>query len=232
MIDWQASKILISFYKTNFLSFIGCHYGFPKNFKITKFSLSQSPPGTEKVQQISELWIEYKKSYWDSKMQPSCLNHLVLLTFNLWCQLRGVITFEWVINLCWNFQDNIISYIPFMWKSFIKILDGSCPALVHLTWNEPLFYFEGLQLWRHFLFLQLQVSETILQYVLYFHSSLKISSWIFLFKLLNLNSLTLKRHNSFQNWNNRKAPHVFVTIPLIFKLQQEVLKFNDDLRKL
>ena len=138
MIDWQASKILISFYKTNFLSFIGCHYGFPKNFKITKFSLSQSPLGTEKVQQISELWIEYKKSYWDSKMQPSCLNHLVLLTFNLWCQLRGVITFEWVINLCWNFQDNLISYIPFISHiyHYIKIWDGSCPALVHLTWKN------------------------------------------------------------------------------------------------
>ena len=37
--------------------------------------------------------------------------------------------------------------------------------------------------------------------------------------------LTLKRHNSFQNENNRKATHV-APRPLIFKLQQEVLKFN------
>ena len=33
-----------------------------------------------------------------------------------------------------------------------------------------------------------------------------------------------KRHNSFQNQNNRKVTHSFA---LIFKLQQEVLKFND-----
>ena len=40
-------------------------------------------------------------------------------------------------------------------------------------------------------------------------------------------SLTLKRHNSFQNENNRKATHSFAPRSLIFKLQQEVLKFND-----
>ena len=39
--------------------------------------------------------------------------------------------------------------------------------------------------------------------------------------------LTLKRHNSFQNKNNTKATHSFAPRPLIFKLQQEVLKFND-----
>ena len=30
-----------------------------------------------------------------------------------------------------------------------------------------------------------------------------------------------------QNYNNRKATHSFAPRPLIFKLQQEVLKFND-----
>ena len=39
--------------------------------------------------------------------------------------------------------------------------------------------------------------------------------------------LTLKRHNSFQNENNRKATQHFAPGPLLFKLQQEVLKFND-----
>ena len=68
-------------------------------------------------------------------MQRSCLNDLLLI-FNLWCQLIGFIFFEWVISLCWNFQDNLISYIPFIWKSFIKIWNGSCAALVHLTWND------------------------------------------------------------------------------------------------
>ena len=38
---------------------------------------------------------------------------------------------------------------------------------------------------------------------------------------------TLKRHNSFQNESNRKATHRFTSRPLIFKLQHEVLKFND-----
>ena len=42
-----------------------------------------------------------------------------------------------------------------------------------------------------------------------------------------MDSLTLKRHNSFQNKNNRKVTHVFTPRPLFFKLQQEALKFND-----
>ena len=36
-----------------------------------------------------------------------------------------------------------------------------------------------------------------------------------------------KRHNSFQNENNRKPTHSFPPRPLIFKLQREVLKFSD-----
>ena len=35
-----------------------------------------------------------------------------------------------------------------------------------------------------------------------------------------------ERHNSFQNENNTKATHSFALTPLIFTLQQEVLKFN------
>ena len=42
-----------------------------------------------------------------------------------------------------------------------------------------------------------------------------------------MDSLTLKRDNSFQNQNNRKATHSFAPRTLILKLQQEVLKFND-----
>ena len=42
-----------------------------------------------------------------------------------------------------------------------------------------------------------------------------------------MDSLTLKRCNSFQNKNNRKATHSFAPRPLIFKLQQEVSKIND-----
>ena len=42
-----------------------------------------------------------------------------------------------------------------------------------------------------------------------------------------MDSLILKQHSSFQNQNNRKATHSFAPRPLIFKLQKEVLKFND-----
>ena len=42
-----------------------------------------------------------------------------------------------------------------------------------------------------------------------------------------MDSLPLKRHNSFQNQNNRKSTHSSTPRPLIFKLQQEVLKFNN-----
>ena len=58
-----------------------------------------------------------------------------------------------------------------------------------------------------------------------FDSVLYSLKFIFLFK--NLDSLTLKRHNSFQNYNNGKATQSFAPRPLIFNLQQEVLKFND-----
>ena len=42
-----------------------------------------------------------------------------------------------------------------------------------------------------------------------------------------MGSLTLKRHNSFQNQINRKATHGFAPARLIFKLQQEVLEFDN-----
>ena len=37
-----------------------------------------------------------------------------------------------------------------------------------------------------------------------------------------MGSLTLKRHNYFQNQNNRKATHNFAPRPPTFKLQQEI----------
>ena len=42
-----------------------------------------------------------------------------------------------------------------------------------------------------------------------------------------MNSLTLKRHNSFQDQNNGKAIHSFAPRPLLFKLKREILIFND-----
>ena len=43
----------------------------------------------------------------------------------------------------------------------------------------------------------------------------------------NMDPLTLECHNSFQNENNRKDIHTFASRPLIFKLQEEVLKTNE-----
>ena len=42
-----------------------------------------------------------------------------------------------------------------------------------------------------------------------------------------MDCLNLRRHNSFQNENDRKATHSFAPRPLIFKLQQELLQFNN-----
>ena len=42
-----------------------------------------------------------------------------------------------------------------------------------------------------------------------------------------MDSLALKRHNSFQNYISRKASYAFAPRPLVFQLQQEALKFND-----
>ena len=50
---------------------------------------------------------------------------------------------------------------------------------------------------------------------------------VYIFVQQNAWALTLKRHNSFQNQNNRKATHSFAPRSLIFKLQREVSKFND-----
>ena len=41
-----------------------------------------------------------------------------------------------------------------------------------------------------------------------------------------MDTFTLKRHNPFQNNNNRKTTHSFGLRPLIFKLEQEVWNFN------
>ena len=53
-----------------------------------------------------------------------------------------------------------------------------------------------------------------------------LSKFTFLFSKKH-GHFTLKRLNSFQNENNRKATHDFDPRPLISKLQQEVLKIND-----
>ena len=39
--------------------------------------------------------------------------------------------------------------------------------------------------------------------------------------------MTLKHQNCFRNWNKRKTRYSFAARPLIFKLQKEVLEFDD-----
>ena len=60
-----------------------------------------------------------------------------------------------------------------------------------------------------------------------FHSALFLLKFIYFFQQKSIDPLTLKRHISFQNKNNRKAKPLFAPAPLIFKLQQEVWKLND-----
>ena len=59
-----------------------------------------------------------------------------------------------------------------------------------------------------------------------FDSASLILTFIFLFNKKH-DSWTLKRHNSFQDQNNRKVSHSFTVRLLIFKLQRNVWKFND-----
>ena len=72
-------------------------------------------------------------------------------------------------------------------------------------------------------------------------SSLKNCVWAFDFRLRLIfikslffcstksgDSFTLKRHNYFQSKNKRKATHSFARRRPIFKMQQEVWKFNDN----
>ena len=55
----------------------------------------------------------------------------------------------------------------------------------------------------------------------------RIFHFRFCFVFITHGLFDLKTSNSFENQNNRKATHSFALRPLILKLQQEVLKFND-----
>ena len=66
---------------------------------------------------------------------------LFLVTFSLIYHANFEVPYllsRYIISLCWNFQENLVSYI--IKKSFIKIWDGSFPAfLVHemtMSWHE------------------------------------------------------------------------------------------------
>ena len=78
-----------------------------------------------------------KKDIETQKYTQAAWSPFKLLIFNLPCQLWGGITFEQIISLCRNFQDNLILYIPFIWKSFIKIWDASSP--LDMEWPYMLY---------------------------------------------------------------------------------------------
>ena len=101
----------------------------------------------------------------------------------------------------------------FFWEiHLIKFLLIICDS--YISWS------------KRFMFLKLCVGFSI------FDSVSFLSRFTFFVKIFLLvscyfswDSLTSKHHNSFLNKNNRIATHS--SRPLIFKLLQEVLKFND-----
>ena len=101
-------------------------------------------------------------------------------------------------------------------------ISGTKNALIFLSRSSVLFLICNSDMsWStRFVSLKLWVGFFI------FDSVLFLLKFIFLFDK-KLDSFTLKPHNYFQNENNRKATHSFAPRPLVFKLQQECLKFSD-----
>ena len=120
---------MILFYRTDFfLIYRGLSWIFKKSWNLVYLRVLRAQKQCSKFQNFG---LSTKKVIETKKCTLAAWPHLVLPIFNLPCQLWEAITFEWVNCLCWNFQDNLVSYIPFIWKSFIRIWDGSCPNL----WN-------------------------------------------------------------------------------------------------
>ena len=133
----MASKILILFCRPFFFLICSTSLWIFKRFPNLEFWLILEPCGCRNSTVKLRLWVKHKK------VHPTWLTPLVLLIFNLPCQLLRVITFEWVISLRWNFWGNVISYISFIWKSFIRIRDWSCRNLrnfvpVDMEWPKKL----------------------------------------------------------------------------------------------
>ena len=142
MIDWLASKILISFYKTNFFLNFSPPFWIFKKFQ----NLESLRVQNLEFQNLRVCWVQKQCSKVQNfglstnmllslKMHPSCLTLLALSIFNLPCALWGIIIFEQVISLYWNFQGNFILYIPFIWKSFIRIWVKSQPLKFWPIWD-------------------------------------------------------------------------------------------------
>ena len=107
-----------------------------------------------------------------------------------------------------KFQRNKKCTLFFLWLA---------PTYHSVTFNSQFFY----ELKN-----KVHLSQTVCG-IFNFQFRLVLIKVLFFSSAKNMASLTLNRHNSFQNKNNRKATDSFAPRPLIFKLQQEVLKFND-----
>ena len=86
-----------------------------------------------------------------------------------------------------------------------------------LIWAEA----QGSSLWKH----KVRLSKSECGNFSFWFHFVFIKVYI-LFKK-SMDSSTWKRHNSYQNKNNRKATHSFAPKPLIFELQQEVSNVHD-----
>ena len=91
MIDWPASTILISFYKTNFFSFMVCH-GFQKISKSWKIAIFRDLWAEKQCNKFENFGLSIKNVI-DSKMHSSCLNPIVLSIFKSLCQLLNGLSF-------------------------------------------------------------------------------------------------------------------------------------------
>ena len=141
IIDWLIdSPLKYWFFWLIFLSFTKHHYGFPKIWKSWYLAYLKVLQAQKKCSKFQNLGLSTKKVIETQKCTQAAWPAQFLSIFNILWQLRGVITFERIISLCWDFQDIPISYILFIWKSLIRIWMGHVPTfaiLVHLTWNDP-----------------------------------------------------------------------------------------------
>ena len=85
------------------------------------------------------------------------------------------------------------------------------------------FFFRELQLITVLLLIRniVHLSKTV-WVILHLQLRLVFIKLYILFPIKSMDTLTLKRHNSFQNKNNRKVTNSFPSRFLTFKLQEEV----------
>ena len=107
-------------------------------------------------------------------------------------------------------------------KFLLDKINGSKNALFFLS-GAPTHHSFTFNLWFLYeLMHRVLFSKTVSRIFHFWFRFVFIKVYIFL-----MDSMTLKPHNSFQSWNDRKATYSLAPRSLVFKLQQQVLKFND-----